>query len=104
MAGVMARNAPLLRQIRENYYRIMEYTVYIIYSSKSNKYYVGQTDNFEKRLLKHNSGLVKSTKYGLPWQVVHIFSCIDRSSAMILETKIKNRGISRYLSDNNIVH
>ena len=80
----------------------MTYTVYIIFSSKTNKYYVGQTNDFEQRLERHNNGLVKSTKTGLPWKVIHTFPCIDRSAAMILETKIKNRGISRYLSDNNI--
>jgi putative endonuclease len=80
----------------------MTYTVYIIFSTKTNKFYVGQTDNFENRLVRHNNGIVKSTKSGLPWKVIHTFSCINRSEAMILETKIKNRGISRYLSDNNI--
>jgi putative endonuclease len=80
----------------------MTYTVYIIFSIKTNKFYVGQTDNFENRLIRHNKGLVKSTKSGLPWKVIHTFSCSNRSEAMILETKIKNRGISRYLTDNNI--
>jgi putative endonuclease len=28
--------------------------VYILYSSKHDKYYVGQTDDVERRLVKHN--------------------------------------------------
>jgi putative endonuclease len=80
----------------------MNFAVYIIFSSKNNKFYVGQTDNFEKRLERHNLGLVKSTKSGLPWSIIHIMPCNNRSEAMILETKIKNRGISRFLVDNNI--
>jgi putative endonuclease len=80
----------------------INFTVYIIFSNKANKFYVGQTDNFENRLIRHNKGMVKSTKSGLPWRIIHTFACNNRSEAMILETKIKNRGISRYLSDNNI--
>ena len=80
----------------------MNYTVYIIFSVKTNKYYVGQTEDFEKRIRRHNNSLVKSTKTGIPWKVIHTFSCSNRSEAMVLETKIKNRGISRYLADNNI--
>jgi putative endonuclease len=80
----------------------MNFAVYIIFSSKNNKFDVGQTDNFEKRLERHNLGLVKSTKSVLTWSIIHIMPCNNRSEAMILETKIKNRGISRFLVDNNI--
>ena len=33
-----------------------QYFVYIIYSEKLNKFYVGTTDDIENRLLKHNNG------------------------------------------------
>jgi putative endonuclease len=78
------------------------YTVYIIFSAKTKKFYVGQTNNFENRLERHNKGLVKSTKTGLPWVLVHNIPTSSRSEAIILETKIKNRGISRFLADNSI--
>jgi len=45
----------------------MEYVVYMLYSKERSRYYVGQTDNFDSRLRRHNDGKVKSTKYGLPW-------------------------------------
>ena len=80
----------------------MNYTVYIIFSNQTNKFYVGQTEDFEKRLQRHNNGLVKSTKTGVPWEVIHTIPCDNRSESMILESKIKSRGISRYLIDNNI--
>ncbi|MEW6194660.1 MAG: GIY-YIG nuclease family protein [Bacteroidota bacterium] len=38
------------------------YTVYILLSEKDHKRYIGFTDNLERRLSEHNSGLVKSTK------------------------------------------
>ena len=80
----------------------MTYTVYIIFSHQTNKFYIGQTEDFGKRLLRHNSGLVKSTKTGVPWKVIYTIACNSRSESMILESRIKSRGISRYLTDNNI--
>jgi putative endonuclease len=35
--------------------------VYIIYSSKFNKYYVGECEDFAIRLVQHNSGFFKSS-------------------------------------------
>ena len=67
----------------------MTYTVYIIYSEKTQKYYVGQTDNFEKRIERHNTGLVKSTKSGVTWRVIHTIACKTRSESVLLESKIK---------------
>jgi putative endonuclease len=43
------------------------YTVYILFSSKTQKFYIGQTQNIENRLFEHNSGETKSTKGGIPW-------------------------------------
>lgn len=43
------------------------FIVYINYSEVFDKYYIGQTENFDSRLQLHNSGLVKSTKPYLPW-------------------------------------
>jgi len=37
--------------------------IYIIQSLKDKGYYIGICEDIEKRLLKHNSGGVKSTKY-----------------------------------------
>ena len=48
----------------------MKYYVYILYSQKRQKYYVGQTNNVISRLLRHNNGYVKSTKSGLPWKLL----------------------------------
>jgi putative endonuclease len=73
------------------------YIVYILYSSSLKRYYVGQTQDIESRLLRHNSGMVKSTKSGLPWIIIHQELCLTRSQAMILEKKIKKRGAQRFI-------
>ena len=78
----------------------MEYCVYILYSKISSKYYVGQTANIDKRLKRHNQGIVPSTKGGAPWELVLQIKVSDRSEALILERKIKKRGAKRYLNDN----
>ncbi|HAQ72106.1 MAG TPA: excinuclease ABC subunit C [Flavobacteriales bacterium] len=77
----------------------MEMLVYIIQSSATGKYYVGQTKDIEERLKRHNEGRVKSTSHGLPWNLVHTIPVRNRSEALILESKIKKRGAKRYLGD-----
>ncbi|PJC01959.1 MAG: hypothetical protein CO073_02015 [Candidatus Komeilibacteria bacterium CG_4_9_14_0_8_um_filter_36_9] len=43
----------------------------ILQSQKTQKYYVGCTKDLNKRLVRHNSGQVKSTKHGIPWTIVY---------------------------------
>ncbi len=78
-----------------------EYYVYILFSEKLNKYYVGQTSNFESRLIHHNQGRNKFTSKGIPWKFIYKIPVDNRSEAITLENKIKKRGISRYLNDIN---
>ncbi|MGB0404285.1 MAG: GIY-YIG nuclease family protein [Salibacteraceae bacterium] len=75
----------------------MTYHVYIIYSELKHKYYIGQTNDLVLRLAKHKSGLVKSTKHGIPWKLIWTTSVDSRSESMILEKKIKNIGSTRFL-------
>jgi len=49
----------------------MVYTVYILESGKNGHYYIGQTDNLEKRICEHNSSKSKSTKSGIPWALIY---------------------------------
>ncbi len=76
--------------------RDMEYVVYILLSEKLSTYYVGLTNNIEKRLAKHNHGGKKYTTKGIPWKLVTTYNCMDRSEAIRMEQKIKKRGIRRY--------
>lgn len=45
------------------------YYTYILSSSKSHKFYFGSTNDLKNRFKLHNSGEVKSTKYGMPWNL-----------------------------------
>ncbi|MBJ2175402.1 GIY-YIG nuclease family protein [Aureibaculum sp. A20] len=63
---------------------------------------MGQTNNFEERIIRHNKGQVKSTKNGIPWKLVYKFEVLSRNEAVTIERKIKKRGAKRFLEDNNI--
>jgi len=78
----------------------MFYT-YILYSFSKCKFYVGQTNNINDRIVRHNSGNVKSTKYGFPWKIVLHFEFNSITESMDLENKIKKRGASRFLESIN---
>ena len=75
----------------------MNYTVYIIYSVIHDIYYVGQTNDVDRRLYQHNQGLSKYTKPYIPWKLILTISKNSRSEAIQLEKKIKN------LSKNRII-
>ncbi|MBT8186705.1 MAG: GIY-YIG nuclease family protein [Croceitalea sp.] len=73
--------------------------VYILYSEKRSRYYVGQTTDIDKRLKRHNLGIVPSTKNGKPWKLIMRIEVFSRSEAVVLERKIKKRGAKRYIDD-----
>jgi putative endonuclease len=66
------------------------YFVYIIKSLNIKRYYIGSTENVEKRLLSHNSGKVKSTKAYKPWLIVYTERFDIKSDALKREKKIKS--------------
>ncbi len=76
--------------------------VYILRSSKTGKYYCGQTKNLNERLVRHNQGREKYTKTGTPWTLVHKVELSNRNQAVALERKVKKRGIARFLQDRNL--
>ena len=69
----------------------MDYCVYILFSHKLNKYYIGETSNIEARLAFHNDEERNKiwTRRGIPWELKAIVPCKDRSESMRIEKKIK---------------
>ena len=64
--------------------------VYILFSKKSNRYYIGQTNDITRRLHRHNSGYELATAPYVPWQLECIIEKATRSESVILEHKLKN--------------
>ncbi len=67
----------------------MTFYVYILYSIKSDRYYIGQTNNLQDRIRRHNSGYVKSTKSFGPWELVYNEVFQSRTDSVIRENYLK---------------
>jgi putative endonuclease len=63
--------------------------LYILYSQKLNRYYIGSTSDFERRLSEHNRGQTTSTRSGMPWELKFLLDVGDIKQAKDLEFKLK---------------
>ncbi|MBP6989471.1 GIY-YIG nuclease family protein [Candidatus Shapirobacteria bacterium] len=64
--------------------------LYILKSEKTGKYYVGSSDNPERRLqTQHNIGFVRSTRSGIPWKLVFKQEYLNLPIARKIEYKLK---------------
>ena len=78
------------------------YITYILYSPKINKFYTGQTDDINRRLVEHNRGKTPFMATGIPWKMVYSKVHNNRAEAIKTEKFIKTRGAARFLEDNKI--
>jgi len=69
----------------------MNYFVYILFSEKLNRFYIGQTVNVEERLVQHNSGFYDkaSTKVSNDWKLFWKLKCNSKKQAILIESHIK---------------
>ncbi len=68
----------------------MFYFVYILYSVKFNRFYVGfYPKNLEERIAKHNRGEVFSTKAYRPWELVFYEAYRNQKDALRREKYLK---------------
>ena len=66
------------------------YYVYILKSLKFERYYIGHTNNLNKRLNEHNSGKTRSSKGYKPWAIAHTEKFETKSEAFRREKEIKS--------------
>jgi putative endonuclease len=76
------------------------YFVYIIYSERFEKFYVGLSADIKQRLQTHNSGKVKSTKSFIPWRVVYTEKFKTRPEAREKEKYLKSAAGRRWRKNN----
>ena len=69
---------------------MLMYFVYIIYSEKLDKYYIGYSTDIEFRLKKHNSISKGFTNLGKPWTLVYSEVFNSKHEAMAREKQLKN--------------
>ena len=72
--------------------------VYIIYSQKLDKFYIGYTTNIQMRIHQyHNQGRSKFTSRGIPWEFCYSESFETESEAIRREKQIKLMKSRKYI-------
>jgi putative endonuclease len=69
---------------------MVKHFVYILYSKRDGKLYVGCTRDIKKRFNLHNSGQVKTTKYRQPLVLIHKEFFSDKAEAFSRERFLKS--------------
>ena len=77
----------------------MAYFVYILYSKKIDKYYVGETDKVESRLNSHRKGISRYTSIADDWVLVYLEYYNSRTEAIQRERAIKRMKSRKYIED-----
>ena len=70
---------------------------YVLKSETSGKLYTGATNNLDKRLNQHDNGMVFSTKYVRPLQLIYFEACLNKDDAYRREIYLKSGMGKRYL-------
>jgi len=77
----------------------MSYFVYILHSEKLQRFYIGTTDDVEKRLIEHNSAKYPDSYSvkGIPWHLFLKIECETSQQAYNLEAFIKRMKSSQFI-------
>ena len=75
------------------------YYTYVLQSKKDKKFYIGFTENLERRIQDHNNGKVKSTQYRIPFELVYYEYCRNLEDALHREKYLKSTYGHRYLKN-----
>ncbi|RDI08549.1 GIY-YIG nuclease family protein [Flavobacterium sp. AG291] len=78
----------------------MNYTVYILFSEKLNRYYTGATSNIDVRMDFHeNAENHKYTHKADDWQIVFTLECENKSQMLSIEKHIKSMKSKVYIQN-----
>ncbi len=76
------------------------YTVYVLYSDKYDKIYIGYTSNLGKRLLNHNElGMKGWSKSFRPWNLIYKEAFVSKRDAMRREKELKSHQGRNFIRD-----
>jgi len=75
----------------------MSYFTYILKSQIKVRYFIGSTDNLERRLTLHNEGNTISTKPYIPWQLVYYEIFRSKAEALKREIQLKKMKSKKYI-------
>ncbi len=88
-SAVRTRQPPQIKAPPQRGFLLM-YSVYIIYSQKLDKYYIGFSADVQDRLKKHNANSKGFTNLGKPWILMHSEHYGSKKEAMEREKQLKN--------------
>src|SRR5690348_16075806 len=94
-SSVRIRYSPQIPTLRWDF--LFVFFVYILYSTRVDRYYVGSTDNIEKRLGAHLAGNSKYTAIADDWIVVYTETFATRKEASKRELSIKRKKSRNYI-------
>lgn len=64
--------------------------MYILKSLKNGRYYIGSTNNLERRLKEHNAGKMGYTKRYRPWKIYYTEEYKNAAEAKKRERQVKS--------------
>ncbi len=73
------------------------YFGYILYSPNLNRYYVGSTENLERRIIQHNEGFSSFTSKANDWVIKYSLKFNSRNEALKWEAFIKKKKSRKYI-------
>lgn len=73
--------------------------LYILFSKKLNKYYIGSTNDVQRRLYEHNIGHSVFTKNGIPWGLFFTKDFETLAAARNEERRLKKCKSRRYIEN-----
>jgi Predicted endonuclease containing a URI domain len=76
-------------------------SVYVIYSVKLDKYYIGESVDVPNRISQHNNGFFKNsfTSVSDDWEIFLVIECGSRELARKIESHIKKMKSRKYIED-----
>ncbi len=74
-----------------------KFFVYILQSMKDFSFYVGQSNDLDYRVSKHNDGFSKYTSSKIPWRLVYFEMFETRKEALQREKEIKRMKSNKYI-------
>jgi putative endonuclease len=74
-----------------------KFFVYILQSKKDFSFYIGQTNDLDARLSKHNDGFSKYSSSKMPWRLVYFEKFDTRTEAIKRENEIKSKKSRKYI-------
>ena len=77
----------------------MKHVVYVLKSLRDSKRYIGYTENLDRRIREHNTGMVKSTRHRKPLEIIYTEEFRSKAEAQQREKFFKSGKGREYLKE-----